>query len=152
MSSNSDKTTLVLIRFLDALLFRNPERTAVGVMLGFALYGIHQILLPALSSRGIVLGNPSWWAAISIGVVLVHLPFVVWSIRNKPLINDEVESLIKLIESTNIGEIERRSAYRRVVNKCIEEFSLSAGPGGIKEIIKQEIDESVSSAESSQLE
>lgn len=39
------------------------------------------------------------------------------------------------------GELEKRSAYRRVVNKCIDEFSLSAKSGTIKQVVTTEIED-----------
>jgi len=138
MNTATDKLSAALLRLLDALILRNPERTAIGGMLGLSLHGLFTVLQPLLSTKGIILGPVEWWASLSFGVVLVHFPFVISSMRRKPLISDELENLIKLIESTNIGELEKRSAYRRVVNKCIEEFSLSSPPGTVQQILGKE--------------
>lgn len=135
VSDTWDKVSMVFLRLMDTLLLRNPERTAVGGMLGLTIHGIVTALRPAMASRG--LGSIEWWASLSVGIVIVHLPFVVSSVRRKPLINDEVEGLIKLIESTNMSESEKRAAYREVVNKCIAEFSLS-GTERIRRVIKSE--------------
>jgi hypothetical protein len=135
-----DKVSAAALRLLDALLVRNPERTAIGVAVGLGLHGILGICQPLVASTGVDLGKLEWWASVSIGLVLVHLPFVIWSVRHRPLISDELESLIELIESTNIGEVEKRVAYRKVVNKCIDEFSLSARPGTIKNVMTKEIE------------
>jgi hypothetical protein len=133
-----NKLSAAAIRALDTLLLKNPERTAIGMILGLSIQGAYEVFAPIIARSGIGLGPFDWWASVSLGVVLVHLPFIVWSVRHKPLISDELESLIQLIESTNIGEIEKRSAYRKVVNKCIDQFSLSAKPGTIREIVTTE--------------
>jgi hypothetical protein len=83
------------------------------------------------------ISNIEWWECLTLGIVIVHLPFLLWSIRHKPLISDELENLLQLIESSNIGELEKRQAYRRVVNKCIDEFSLTAKSGGVESVIAQ---------------
>jgi hypothetical protein len=140
LSQPGNKVSAAALRLLDGLLVRNPERTAIGVALGVAIDGIVGVFWPLLASRGVHLGRPDWWASVSIGLVVVHLPFVIWSIRNKPLINDELESLMQLIESTNIGEVEKRAAYRKLVNRCIDDFSLSNGPGKVKGILGSEIE------------
>jgi hypothetical protein len=140
LSQAGNKASATALRLLDALLFRNPERTAIGVAVGLAIDGIVGVFWPLLASKGIHLGRPDWWASVSIGLVLVHLPFVIWPIRNKPLINDELESLMQLIESTNIGELEKQAAYRKLVNKCIDDFSLSASPGKIKSDPRSEVE------------
>lgn len=140
MRSAVDKASAVATRLLDALVLRNPERTAVGGMLGLSLYGLFGILRPLLAQEGVSLGEIDWWVSMCFGVVIVHLPFVVWSVRRRPLISDELESLMELIESTNIGEAEKRSSYRKVVNKCIEEFSLSMPRGTIRHLLVKEVE------------
>jgi hypothetical protein len=135
--SSSHKISAVALRALDALLLRNPERTALGVMLGFTCHGALSLIAPALALRHMPVNNVEWWECLTFGVVIVHLPFLLWSVRHKPLISDELESLFQLIESSNIGELEKRQAYRRVVNKCIEEFSLSTRSGGVESAIAQ---------------
>lgn len=127
------------LRLLDVLFLRNPERTAVGATLGFALHGAFGVFQPLISAKGFPLGDWEWWASMSTGVVLVHLPFILWSVRTRPLISDELDALIELIESTNIGALEKRTAYRRVVNKCIEEFSLSVPPGQTRAVLLNEL-------------
>jgi hypothetical protein len=139
-SEGVKKASAVALRILDALLVRNPERTAVGVAIGFGIDGVLGVFQPLMVSRGLDLSRFEWWASVCLGLVLVHLPFVVWSVRHKPLISDELESLIKLIERTNIGELEKRTAYRRVVNKCIDEFSLRSKPATIKRIVEAELE------------
>lgn len=139
-SGSLDKAPAAALRVLDALLIRNPERTAVGAALGFGIHGVLGVFQPLLAGRGVDLGRLDWWASICIGVVFMHLPLIFWSVRHKPLISDELENLIELIESTNIGELEKRAAYRKVVNKCIEEFSLTAKPGAIRSIVVGELE------------
>jgi len=134
-----NRVSAIALRVLDALLLRNPERTAIGVTLGLAIQGVLGAFRPLLMVKGLDLGALDPVACISVGVVVVHLPLLIWSVQHRPLISDELESLIKLVESTNIGEAERRAAYREIVNKCIAEFSLSARPGLIKGIVRDEI-------------
>ena len=140
MTNSIDRLSAVAFRLLDALILRNPERTAIGGMLGLSLYGLFGIIRSLLLSKGIDLRNIEWWAFISFGIVIVHLPFIIWSVRKRPIISDELDNLITLVESTNIGELERRMAYRKIVNKCIEEFSLSARPGVIQQVIAEEVE------------
>lgn len=135
------RSSAVVLRALDTLLIKNPERSAIGVVLGLAIQGMAEVCSPLLARSGFDLGRLEWWGAISLGLVLVHAPFVIWSMRHRPLISDELESLIELIESTNIGESERRVAYRRVVNKCIDQFSLASKPGTISGIVAGEVEE-----------
>jgi len=139
-TKGGNRATAVLLRVVDILLIRNPERTAIGVLLGLAIQGIFDVLFPLLVQHGVSIGRMDWWASISCGVVFVHLPFIVWSISHRPLVNDELEGIIQLVESTNIGELEKRSAYRQVVNKCIEQFSLSGKPRPISEILAEEFE------------
>jgi hypothetical protein len=135
--SSSQKITAVALRALDALLLRNPERTALGVMLGFTCHGALSLFAPALALHHMPVNIVEWWECLTFGVVIVHLPFILWSVRHKPLISDELETLLQLIEFSNIGELEKRQAYRRVVNKCIEEFSLSTKSRGVESAIAQ---------------
>jgi hypothetical protein len=141
ISEDANKVTGVAYRLLDALILRNPERTAIGVALGVALYGVLNVVQPALVGHGMDLARLDWVASACIGLVIVHLPFVIWSVRHRPVISDELEDLIQLIESTNVGQLERRMAYRKLINKCIDELSLSARPGTMRGEIRSEIDE-----------
>jgi hypothetical protein len=125
-SNSTTRASGILLRAFDILLLKNPERTALGVMLGFSLDGLVSLFEPTLMDHHITLGHIGWWCYLSLGLVTVHLPFIFWSVRHKPVISDEIEGLIGLIEATNIGELEKRQAYRKVVNKCIDEFSLSS--------------------------
>ena len=136
-TKTSHKISAIALRALDVLLLRNPERTALGVMLGFTCHGALNLLGPALALHHISVSNIEWWECLTFGIVIVHLPFLLWSIRHKPLISDELESLLQLIELSNIGELEKRQAYRRLVNKCIEEFSLSSKSGAVELVIAQ---------------
>jgi hypothetical protein len=137
-NKGGNRAAAAVLRVVDILLIRNPERTAIGVLLGLAIQGIFDVVSPLLIHNGISIGRLDWWASISCGIVVVHLPFIVWSISHRPLVNDELEGIIRLVESTNIGELEKRSAYRQVVNKCIEQFSLSGKPRPISEILAEE--------------
>lgn len=141
VSSRESRLAAISLRALDILLIKNPERTAIGLIFGLALQGAFNVFSPLFAKAGILLGPFDWWASICLGIALVHLPFIVWSVHHKPLISDELENLMELIESTNIGEAEKRSAYRRVVNKCIDQFALSSKPGKINEILGSEVED-----------
>ena len=56
---------------------------------------------------------------------------------HKPVVSDELENLVHLIESTNIGELEKRQAYRKLVNKCIDEFSVSTKSRALDSVIEE---------------
>lgn len=137
-SPSKSKAYGIALRALDTLLLKNPERTALGIMFGFSLNGTLSLLDPVLQAHHIQIGHPGWWSFVCIGTICVHLPFVFWSVRHRPAISDEIEGLITLIEATNIGELEKRQAYRRVVNKCIDNFSIGSEETGVVQIDQKE--------------
>jgi len=124
--NSKSRATGIFLRTVDILLLKNPERTALGVMLGFSMDGLLRLFEPTLAYHHITLGHAGWWCFLSLGIVVVHLPFILWSVRHRPRLTDEIEGLIGLIEATNIGDLEKRQAYRLVVNKCIDQFSLAS--------------------------
>lgn len=147
ISEGKNRLTAVTLRVLDALLVRNPERTATGLTFGLSIQGLFELLKPILIQSGFNLGPFDWWASISLGIALVNIPSILWSVSHKPLVSDEVENIIELIETTNLGEIEKRIAYRRLVNKCIDQFTLSGKPGKIADTLAAETEDIRNQAE-----
>lgn len=48
MGNAIDNFSATALRLLDALLLRNPERTAIGGLLGLSIHGVVGVLRPVL--------------------------------------------------------------------------------------------------------
>lgn len=125
MTEKTDRISRRLLRYIDILMLKNPERTVLGVLLGVVVSFLFKLFEPYLSKIDILnLAKLQLWEFISFGVIIVHIPYLLWSIIRKPLINDEVDDVIRLIESGNFSEKEKRQMYRNLVNKCVNSLSL----------------------------
>lgn len=125
MTERTDRVSRHLLRYIDILMLRNPERTVLGILLGVVLSFLFKLFEPFLEKMDFLsLAKVQLWEYVSFGVLVIHLPYVLWSIIRKPSINDEVDEVIRLIERSNFIEKEKRQMYRNLVNKCINNLSM----------------------------
>jgi hypothetical protein len=125
MTEKGDWLSRHLLRCVDILLMKNPERTVLGVLLGITLSFLSKLFEPSLVKiDSISLAKVHVWEFISLGILAIHFPYVISKIIRKPRINDDVDEVISLIEKSNFSEKEKRQMYRNLVNKCISSLSL----------------------------
>ena len=103
MNTFTEKLSGLLLNSINSLSFSNPIRTSLGVLLGYVLSCAFTLFKPWFQSYGVVdwSGNTvvGW---IAFGVLILHLPYYVWSVFNKSEINEKVDGVIKLIEKSNL--------------------------------------------------
>lgn len=125
MTEREDNISRQILRCIDILMLKNPERTVLGLLLGVVLSFLSKLFEPILIKvEYINIANIQYWEWIPFGIVIVHLPYILWSIIRKPFVNDEVDDIIRFIEKSNFSEKEKRIVYRNLVNKCIENITL----------------------------
>lgn len=125
MTPKEDNISRKVLYYVDVLMLKNPERTVLGFLLGLVLSFLSQLLKPALLKiEAISLTNIQPWEYIPVGVIIVHLPYILWSMFRKPFFNDEVDEVIRLVEHSNFSDKEKRNIYRNLVNKCTENLFL----------------------------
>lgn len=111
-----------MARVLDILLSKHPARSGMGVMLGifFSLLATvfsHKVAL----LYGIDLAAVQLWQWIAPGVLLAHIPTVIWYITRPPFA-DEIRVLTELIEKGTFSEVERRRHYRNLIEQIRKSY------------------------------
>lgn len=125
MTNFEERISRLILRLIDVLLLRNPERTVMGVLLGIVFAFLTTLFHPVLIKVELfdITSAPKWgW--IPLGILVVHLPMVVWNIVHKPTMNDEVDEIIRLIEKGNFTDSEKRQMYRNLIQQCISSVDL----------------------------
>jgi hypothetical protein len=125
MTSFEDNVSRLVLSFIDILLLKNPERTILGTFLGLVFAFLVRLFGPAIKRIEFI--DPSAapiWGWIPLGIILIHLPMVIWDIFHRPEINDEIDGIIKFIEKGQFSEIEKRLIYRNLVNQCVKNMTL----------------------------
>ena len=126
MSSLLDSTTRICNRAFDTLLLQHPTRTSLGIALGLVLDGLRAFFGPSLSRL-------TWasterihlWHLIAAGVVVVHLPTFLHAVRHRPLGQEQIDGIISIIEKANLPQDEKRTEYRRLLQRVIESVALA---------------------------
>lgn len=112
---NADNITLKLRKVIDVLYLFSPVRTAMGVLLGIFLQGIVAILRPETKkSLPVDLDAAPWYFFIVVGLVLLHLPTIFRLFYPRKSLTESVDDVLRLIESANFSDDERRVAYRKL--------------------------------------
>ena len=125
MNSLEEKISRIIIKVIDVLLLKNPERTVLGVAFGAILAFCSKLFFPALKKIDIIdIERAPIWGWIPIGIIITYFPLILWKIINKPRVNDEIDELIRLIEHGNFTETEKRLLYRNLINQCISNVTL----------------------------
>lgn len=141
MNENEDKLSFNLLRYINILMVNNPERTVLGLLLGIMFAFLTKLFEPYLNTiKFINVNNISLIGWLPFGIVLVHLPQTLWSIFTRPIIKDEIDDLIRLVEKSNLSDKEKRIAYRNIVNKCIDSISKTKKPKITIESVNSETD------------
>lgn len=125
MNDGKDNGHNLVLKAVNVLLLKNPERTVLGGVLGLALSFLFKLFSPVLSSVTIIdtqgLSDCGWMA---LGVAILNLPIIFNKVSNRPKINDEVDSVISIIEQGNFSEPEKRRMYRELVTNLLSTVSL----------------------------
>ena len=130
----------IILKTIDILIMKNPERTGYGVLLGVVLLFFSKLFSPYLKQIEIIdIEMAPIWGWIPLGVIMTHFPSVIWSLFHKSKIDDNIDSIIKAIEKGNLSEIEKRHLYRKVITKCMEDVVLKSNISKQHESIKNSL-------------
>lgn len=125
MTNFEDKISRLVLSSVDILLLKNPERTILGTFLGLVFAFLSRLFKPALKQIEFIdVSAAPIWGWIPLGIIVVHLPMVLWGIFHKPAVNDEIDEIIQLIEKGRFSKIEKRQIYRNLVNQCVSNMTL----------------------------
>lgn len=121
-----DKWSKVIDRVLNILLVRYPERTSIGLILGGVFAAVSVVLRPALSSvEWADFAALPWWGWLPMGVVLCHWRTIGSMFKQTSVGDERADLALRLIAEGNFTPAERRQHHRRLLEKYIDEVSLS---------------------------
>lgn len=121
----SDSISKLIMTAIDILMIKNPERTGYGILLGSVLMFLSKLFSPLFKQVSYMdIDATPFWGWITFGICITHLPFILWSIFHKSIVDDQIDSAIKIIEKGNFSENEKRQLFRKLVNKCVENVVL----------------------------
>jgi len=124
-SGEPASTSKLSLKLINILLFKNPERTVLGVLLGFCFSFCARLFSPALKKiEYINIDNAPDWGWVALGLILINLPKVCSNICSKPKINEYIDEISELIEAGNFSESEKRLIYRNLVSQCVKNVTL----------------------------
>jgi len=130
-----DTATRFLNRAFDLMFTKYPTRTSIGVFVGVTLDGIAAVLVPVMSvAMAAAIGHVKLWHYVALGVVLLHVPTLVHLVRHRADLDEQCEHAIAVIERAPVGVEEKRSMYRELVRRVMDQLvvtqeSRSASPG-----------------------
>ena len=134
-----DKVTRVILQCVDILLLRNTERTVLGILLGITLGFLAHLFSPAFKASDIIdVSQAPLWGWVPFGIIIVHMPMILWDIFHKPNVNDDIDTIIRLIEEGNFAESEKRQIYRNLVTRCVSQLSTTGNFTDTKNKLEQE--------------
>lgn len=120
-----EKLSRIILKAINILLIKYPERTGYGILLGSVLYFFTRLFSPLLKNKSFIdIEAAPFWGWIPLGIILTHFPFVIWSFFHKSKIDDNIDSIISVIEKSNTTEIEKRQLFRKLINKCVSNVIL----------------------------
>jgi len=125
MTSSEEKINHVLLKFINILFLKNPERTVLGLLLGVVFSFLSKLFSPFLKTFNTIDINEApdlGWVAL--GIVIINLPVIFANMVSRPKINEEIDSVTKLIEQGNFSDIEKRKLYRDLVCKVLAKVTL----------------------------
>jgi hypothetical protein len=125
MTEPQAKSNGVMLKVVNILLLKNPERTVLGVLVGIVFSFLSKLFSPAMreiKSVDLTVAPEIGWLAI--GIVLLNLPTIFSNMIRPPKINEQIDSLTKLIEQGNFSDAEKRKMYRDLVGKVLANVTM----------------------------
>lgn len=120
-----EKLSRIILKAINVLLIKYPERTGYGILLGSVFYFFTRLFSPLLKDKSLIdIDAAPFWGWIPLGIILTHLPFVIWSFFHRSKIDDNIDSIISVIEKSNTTEVEKRQLFRKLINKCVSNVIL----------------------------
>ncbi len=140
MNKQEDRVDNFCLKAINILLLKNPERTVLGILLGVVYSFFANIFNPLLSKiQYIDMSKAPSGGWIPLGIICVNLPIIISHLFRKPIINEKVDEITKLIEAGCFTEIERRTMYRNLVSECIKNANLNKNFSEEFQLIQQKI-------------
>ncbi len=128
MTNFEEKIGRLVMRIIDVLLLKNPERTVLGVAIGSVLAFCSKLFTPVLKTIEFIdIEKAPIWGWIPIGIIITYFPIILWKFIHKPKVNDDIDELLRLIEQGNFSEAEKRLIYRNLIRQCIANVTLKKG-------------------------
>jgi hypothetical protein len=124
-----DSASAFVKRATDILFIQNPKGTAMGVLFGSILHGLSQILAPVLASISFLDFNRVY------AIYYVLFGMFVFNIRSffrrrdfSPEIEKAFDAIREARKSGNMGELEAKIEYRKLIQKVLEEVTVNVPP------------------------
>ncbi|MEN3331479.1 MAG: hypothetical protein V7641_844 [Blastocatellia bacterium] len=128
-NADADSVTAFLKRATDILFVQNPKGTALGVLFGFMLYGLSLMFAPALGKISFIDLTKVY------AIYYVIFGMFVFNIRSyfrRREFSPEIEKAFEVIrearKSGNMGELEAKIEYRKLIHKVLEEVTIKVPP------------------------
>lgn len=108
--------TKILDRAIDIILVKYPARTSLGVVFGGVLHFLVQLFAPSLSSfKSVDFANSPLWGWLLVGILLMHIPTVISSLRQKQIGDEKIDQALELIERGDFTKAEKRQQYPKLI-------------------------------------
>jgi len=121
----SDSASAFVKRATDILFIQNPTGSALGVLFGTVLHGLSLVFAPELAKITFLDFNRVY------AVYYVLLGMFVFNLRSyfrRRELSPEIERAFETIKlarkSGNMGELEAKIEYRKLIQKVLEEIAL----------------------------
>jgi hypothetical protein len=126
---SKDFVSALAKRATDILFVQNPKGTALGVLLGFILHGFVILFNPTLSRLAAIDFNKVYTVYY---VLFGMFVFNIKSYFRRREFNPEIEKAFDAIrearKSGNMGELEAKIEYRKLIQKVLEEVTIDVPP------------------------
>lgn len=140
MTENEEESSAIILRAIDVILIKNPERTALGVLFGAVLIFLSSLFSPVLKEIKIIdISSAPKWGWIAIGILLSHFRIFLRKLFRKTVIDDEIDKILMLIGEGNFSKVEKRQLYRKVVNQFLVSLRLDKDFRGKIDTIKKDL-------------
>jgi hypothetical protein len=126
MNDLPENLSRYLLKVVNIVLFKNPERTAVGILFGSVISFFFKLFEPAIVKYTFInVNNSNLFDWILFGVLIVHSPYLIWNVFNKSKVDENYDAFVRVLEGSNLSDAEKREAYRKLVNKFLDNVILS---------------------------
>lgn len=143
MNEIEKKVSSIASASLDLLLIKHPARTSLGVVFGLSISFLVAFFKPVFEKIEFIDATAiPIWGWMPIGILLAHLPNFLWNIFNRPVVKEEIDELIHLIDKGDFSKPERRQQYRLLINKALEQVVLNSETQKKILSVKQEVEHS----------
>lgn len=130
-----DKLSLFILGTIKFLFIGNPYRTALGVIVGLALYTFVSIFNPGIekiSSNYINISALTEFGSVLLGLVFVYSPTIISFIGSpkKELLNEDVEKVFRMIrlaaDEADLSKNQKRTLYLKLCERAVEQVSFDS--------------------------